>query len=662
MKIRLSISSAITVFGLVLAAGFGSVVLTGAYALKELKVGGPLYDNIKLGNDLVADILPPPAYVIEAYLESTLALRDPKQLAEHEKKLVQLKKDYEERKTFWTSSALQADLKATLVERSDTEVKKFWQALETGLLPALRARDAAKAEDAYARLTEIYQAHRAIIDGLVEKANKSNSDLEGVAAERDRSISYVVWGVSALVLMIVIAGLAGLAFGVVRPLVRITEAMRGIAAGDLSVAVPFAGRGDEIGSMAGALAVFKDNAVDNARLREKQEQDRAEAEALKKQAVRDMADTVERETGVSVEAAAAASRDVEQAAAGLSTLARDLSAEATAVAAASEQALTNAQTVSAAAEEMSASIREIASQVARAGAITKTAVDGREKARTTIHSLSGAVNKIAEVSNLIGGIAEQTNLLALNATIEAARAGEAGRGFAVVAAEVKSLSDQTAKSTDEISRLIAEVQSATSATVEAVEDIGTKISEIDEVAASVAAAMEEQHAATSEIARSVADSAAAAKEVSAKIVNVSRDANSVDARAGDVRSAISGVSNNLSSLQSVLVKVVRTTATDADRRQWPRFKSSLPIRLSGRRGEEIQAKLVDISEGGAWIHCPVGLEVGDSGTMTIAGYDRELSYTARNREAGALHVEFDLGVHAEAYRAWVRRSFDKAAA
>ncbi len=167
MRFRLSLSSSIVAFGLLLTIGFVAMVATSLYALRELKVGGPLYTEIKLGNDLVADILPPPEYVIEAYLEATLAMREPDQLAGHSERLIQLRKDYDDRKAFWASSELTGELKSSLVVKSDAEVQKFWNALAR-LLPALKAGDLKAAELAYGEIKTAYAAHRAVIDSIVE--------------------------------------------------------------------------------------------------------------------------------------------------------------------------------------------------------------------------------------------------------------------------------------------------------------------------------------------------------------------------------------------------------------------------------------------------------------------------------------------------------------
>ena len=655
MKARISISAAIIIYALVTAVGLFAVLFTSGYALQQLRIGGPLYTQIKLGNDLVADILPPPEYVLEAYLEATLAVRDPSAVKARGNRLVQLHKDYDERRDYWIKSDLEQSLKSKLTKASDTEVQRFWTIIEQEMLPALEKNNGA-AETAYAKLDPVYAAHRAIIDDIVKQTNDENAALETTAAQRVTSFSYIVWSVSGVVVLIITLGILGIALGVIRPVVRMTAVMKRLAQGDLDVEIPSAARKDEIGQMAQTVEVFKTSTIENVKLREHQRQSAEDATEAKRSAMLKMADAVEHETTKSVQSISAATKGVDVAARGLTVLATTLSSDSQAVAAASEQSLANAQTVSAAAEQLTASIREIGSQIERASQVTGNAVRSGHRAQETIQSLSAVVTKIAEMSGNIGSIASQTNLLALNATIEAARAGEAGRGFAVVASEVKSLSHQTAQSTEEINRLVAEIQAATDAAATSVGQIGQEIGEVDRVASSIAAAIQQQGAATREIARSVDQSAQSSREVSSRIANVSGGAEEVSIRAVEVQGAIANASANIAALRSILVRVVRTSSEDADRRVFPRFRIDVPLTVTNSRESRTASKLIDISQGGARIASVPDLSLRETCSLHIGGVAAPIAFIVRDKTEHQTLLELaEEGEPRQQYLAWLQR-------
>lgn len=188
---------------------------------------------------------------------------------------------------------------------------------------------------------------------------------------------------------------------------------------------------------------------------------------------------------------------------------------------ASNEASTNVETAAVAADELASSIGEIGRQLANTTDIVRAAVAEAHGTNHQIAALAQAAQKIGDVIKLIRAIAGQTNLLALNATIEAARAGEAGKGFAVVASEVKSLAVQTAKATEDISRLITAVQQATTSAVSAIERISSRMQEIDSCATAVSVAVEEQNAATGEISQNVTSASDGARIVVSVLGEVS---------------------------------------------------------------------------------------------------------------------------------------------
>ncbi|WP_346296073.1 methyl-accepting chemotaxis protein [Rhodopseudomonas sp. P1] len=551
MKIRLSITSMIVAFAVVVLVSLTAMLTTNFMALNQLRVGGPLYSQIKLGNDLVADILPPPAYVIEAYLEATLALRRPSEWRAHAAKLEQLHRDYLDRQKYWLGSELDPALKTRLTVDSDAAVQKFWRAAEQELIPALSAGDEAAAEAAYTKLDSNYAAHRAVIDDIVKRANAENAELETEAARQVGSYSTIVWILSGFAALLIALGVAGLAVGMVRPLVRLTAAMQAMAAGMLDVVIPGAGRSDEIGGMAKAITAIKTNAEEkaNQEAAEKSRQEHLAAEQRKADMAR-LADGFEDAVGEIIKTVSSAANELEAAAHSLSSTAARSLELAVGVASSSQEASAGVQSVASASEELTASVHEIGRQVQTSANVASEAADQARRTNERVSELSAAAARIGDVVELISNIAGQTNLLALNATIEAARAGEAGRGFAVVASEVKALAEQTGKATGEIGQQITGIQAATGESVAAIKEICSIIGQMSEISSSIASAVEEQGMATKDIAVNIQHAAHGTSQVDEDIARVQAGARETGAASVQVLSAAKSLSSESSRLRA----------------------------------------------------------------------------------------------------------------
>ena len=362
--------------------------------------------------------------------------------------------------------------------------------------------------------------------------------------------------VMAVLVLITLAAAGGMVLIVVkmitRPIAGMTSAMDRLANGDVHVAVPSADRRDEIGAIAKAVQVFKDNAIEKLRLEQGRKDLEAEAAAEKQRAMDALADRFDQEVGGIVKTVTDQAAELQTTAQQLAAAVDQTEAQSGKATNAAGQASGNVKTVAAAADALSSAIGEVTDRLGGSARQLDATARGARDAQGRMDELLAAITQIDEVVTAINGVAEQTNLLALNATIEAARAGDAGKGFAVVASEVKGLANNTRQMTENIAVQLSAVKSASDGALAASRAIVQEVEGLNESTSAIASSMEHQSGATSEIGRNAQEAALGTEDVSNSIAGVQQASKDTARASGDVRDAAGSLGRQAKALDKAV--------------------------------------------------------------------------------------------------------------
>ena len=438
---------------------------------------------------------------------------------------------------------------------------------------------------------------------------------------------------------------AGLALvigrGIVRPLTGMTEAMTKLAAGDRTVEVPARGNTDEIGAMARAVEVFKQDAIAKFDLEARQTREQA-VQARRQEEIGQLVGFFGRSVSGVFTTLAAASANMSQSSTALEKSASETGTQTTMVLNEVEQTAQTVQTVAAASQQLSSSIEEIGRQASDSQRISTAAMQQSEEVVARVEELRGAAEQIGTVVELINSIAGQTNLLALNATIEAARAGDAGKGFAVVASEVKSLAAQTAKATEQIGGQIGAIQAATLRTAEAIQGIAGTVRQVNEISMTIAAAVVEQASATQEIARSVELVSGNTANVAQSMERVKGAVSGNGETASEVRRTASTLSAESGTLSDEVKDFLAALGELGDGKQLLTYEmnAQATVVLDGRT---ISGRVTRMSPGTALFVGPLTAAAGTPLELRVDGFDRPLRARFVDASGGGVHLQLPLG-------------------
>jgi methyl-accepting chemotaxis protein len=477
---------------LALTGVIGVAAVLCAYSINTIRFGGEMHRTNQQLHEFNADILPPPAYLLESYLEANLLARDPSSVGEAARKLAALEQAFGQRADYWAASDLEPSLRDDLAETVREDGSAFWALVGDELIPAARRGDRDALDRTLDRLSRVYQAHRARIDTLVADAAAHQSSLADSAATTLAITTAMLVLAGLMVAGGVIAGVTLLRRRVIAPLSETASVMERMAGGDLDAGVTTRHRDDEVGTMTQAIEVFraaaraeKDNAIKQREVVD------ALGTSLDKLAEGDFTyrmttalaaeyETLRRGFNTSIERLAELMLRVRASASGVTIGSDEIHHASSDLAMRNEQQAATLEETAATMNQVTALVQDSAQKAAlmqtAMGEAHTRASEGGAVVRRTVEAMAGIEKSAAEIRQIIDvidGIAFQTNLLALNAGVEAARAGEAGAGFAVVANEVRALAQRSADAARDIQALILASNQQVSQGVKLVDETGT---------------------------------------------------------------------------------------------------------------------------------------------------------------------------------------------
>lgn len=552
MPARWTIGKKITFSFLSMAIIFLLCAVYSKGTIDEIRINGSMYHRIITNKDLIADILPPPAYIIESYLcamDAATAENDPRlreQLLIRLKELSEGTGYFQDRIKFWESTLKTPEIRSVFLQDAAQRARGFFSIALGPFATAIRNNQMDQARQIFhQQLKPEYLAHRQAIDKVVEMANSDFSALEQQSAELLKH-RLTTMTVIFLVLIALALGVGILiSRSISRPITVGVHILEQVARGDMLQNIPpeLRNRSDEVGQMADSLHSMVNQL--GGMIRE------IASGVHHLTASSGSLTTISRQLLMSAQHTSEKSGSV-------ATAAEEMNTNMQSVSTATEQSSNNVAMVASSTEEMIATIYEIAQSADNARSISANAVQRAVLTSEKMASLGDSARNIGRVTETITEISEQTNLLALNATIEAARAGEAGKGFAVVANEIKELAKQTAAATVDIKHQIAEMQTTTATTVEDIGTISEVIGEINTMISSIAAAVEQQTAASKEIAASIGFAAQGIGEVNHNVANsteviadISKEIGTINLQSGQVETSSRRVQESAEELSSL---------------------------------------------------------------------------------------------------------------